>query len=176
MVEATKKTRLGPPRLSVYWRKHEGSEVPAGTIRHILRRNPGELPGATPRERRKREKREFTYWYSVQPFEIAQMYVKYVRDQKAPGRQQIIHPDRCAIPNYQWGAIDVHSRFKLIASPPKENVDQRFVLLFVGPLPVQTAPGHRTDCPHLITARSPGVNHSSRFRICAYSPPDLAAA
>jgi putative transposase len=43
------------------------------------------------------------------------MDVKYIRDQKALSKQQIIHLDRFAIPNYQWGAIDVNSRFKLIA-------------------------------------------------------------
>ena len=30
-------------------------------------------------------------------------------------KEQIIHLDRYNIPNYQWGALDVNSRFKLIA-------------------------------------------------------------
>ena len=115
VVETKRQTRLGPQRLSIYLRKYEGIEVPAGTIRHILRRNADQLGGAGPGVRHKREKREFVDWYSAKPFEVVQMDVKYIRDQKALSQQQIIHLDCCAIPNYQWGAIDVHSRFKLIA-------------------------------------------------------------
>jgi transposase len=115
VVEAKKKTRLGPQRLSIHVRKYKGIEVPAGTIRHILRRNRDKGPSAGPGVRRKREKREFVDWYSAEPFEIVQVDVKYIRDQKALTKQQIIHLDRCAIPNYQWGAMDVNSRFKLIA-------------------------------------------------------------
>ena len=44
-----------------------------------------------------------------------QVDVNYIRDQKALTKKQIIHLDRCNIPNYQWGALDVNSRFKLIA-------------------------------------------------------------
>jgi transposase InsO family protein len=108
------KTRLGPQRLSIYLAKHQDLQVPPGTIRHILRRNKEKLTYATPR-RRKREKREFIDWYSAKPFEVVQMDIKYIRDQKALTKEQIIHLDKCAIPNYQWGALDVNSRFKLIA-------------------------------------------------------------
>ena len=52
--------------------------------------------------------------YSAKPFEIVQMDVKYIRDRKALTKEQIIHLDRCQIPNYQWGALDVNSRFKII--------------------------------------------------------------
>jgi len=115
VIEARNKTRLGPQRLSIYLRKYGGVDVPAGTIRHILRRNKHLLTHSGPSSRRKRQKREFVDWYSAKPFEIMQVDVKYIRDQKALTKQQIIHLDRCAIPNYQWGAIDVNSRFKLIA-------------------------------------------------------------
>ena len=115
VVEAKKKTRLGPQRLSIYLRKYHDIELPAGTIRHILRRHRDQVSGAGPGVRRKRDKREFVDWYSAEPFEIVQMDVKYIRDQKALSKQQIIHLDRCGIPNYQWGALDVNSRFKLIA-------------------------------------------------------------
>jgi transposase len=115
VIEARNKTRLGPKRLSIYLKKYEGIDVPPGTIRHILRRNKHLLTHPGPQSRRRREKREFVDWYSAKPFEIVQMDVKYIRDQKALTKQQIIHLDRCAIPNYQWGAIDVNSRFKLIA-------------------------------------------------------------
>ncbi|MGD8968221.1 MAG: integrase core domain-containing protein, partial [Anaerolineae bacterium] len=115
VIEARNKTRLGPKRLSIYLRKYEGVDVPAGTMRHILRRNKHLLTHSGPQSRSRRKKREFVDWYSAKPFEIVQVDVKYIRDQKALTKQQIIHLDRCAIPNYQWGAIDVNSRFKLIA-------------------------------------------------------------
>jgi hypothetical protein len=54
-------------------------------------------------------------WYSAKPFEIVQMDLKFIRDHKALSKEQIIHLDRCGIPNYQWSALDVNSRFKLIA-------------------------------------------------------------
>jgi transposase len=115
VIEARNKTRLGPKRLSIYLREFEEIDVPAGTIRHILRRNKHPLTHSGPPSRYRRKKRELVDWYSAKPFEIVQVDVKYIRDRKALTQQQIIHLDHCAIPNYQWGAIDVNSRFKLIA-------------------------------------------------------------
>ena len=114
VVEVKNRTHLGPERLSRYLRDHEGLSVPAGTIRHILRRNKGRLRYGLRCHRTRKEKREFIDWYSAKPFEIVQMDVKHIRDQKALSREQIIHLDRYDIPNYQWGALDVNSRFKLI--------------------------------------------------------------
>jgi len=54
-------------------------------------------------------------WYSAKPFEIVQIDLKFIRDRKALTKEQIIHLDRCGIPNYQWSALDVNSRFKLMA-------------------------------------------------------------
>ena len=114
VIEVRNKTRKGPQRLSIHLRKYENIDVPAGTIRHILRRNQHLLTHSGP-PRRRRQKREFVDWYSAEPFEIVQVDVKYIRDQKALTKKQIIHLDHCNIPNYQWGAMDVNSRFKLIA-------------------------------------------------------------
>lgn len=114
VVQFKNKTRFGPKRLSRYLKKYEQVTVPAGTIRHILRRNKEKI---TPRfkTRRRSAPREFIDWYSAKPFEIVQVDVKFIRDQKALSKQQIIHLDKYQIPNYQWGAMDVNSRFKLIA-------------------------------------------------------------
>ena len=114
VIDAKNKTRLGPERLAHYLKKHEGVSVPAGTIRHILRRNKGRINYHLPSHRVRKARREFIDWYSAKPFEIVQMDVKYIRDQKALSKEQIIHLDRYQIPNYQWGALDVNSRFKLI--------------------------------------------------------------
>jgi len=114
VIEMRNKTHLGPQRLTLYLAKYENIKVPPGTIRHILRRNRQKLAYfAAPRHRR--EKREFIDWYSAKPFEIMQMDIKFIRDQKALSKEQIIHLDKYAIPNYQWGALDVNSRFKLVA-------------------------------------------------------------
>ena len=115
VIEAKNKTRLGSKRLSIYLEKYEQLRVAAGTIRHIIRRNKGKLTYPVPSGRRRRGKREFVDWYSSKVFEVVQMDVKYIRDQKALSADQIAHLDRFHIPNFQWGAIDVNSRFKLIA-------------------------------------------------------------
>ena len=114
VVEAKNKTRLGPIRLSTYLRKYEGVLVPPGTIRHILRRNRHRLTRGPKSYRCRKEKREFVDWYNAKPFEVVQVDVKHIRDQKALSREQIIHLDAHDIPNYQWSALDVTSRFKLI--------------------------------------------------------------
>jgi len=108
------KTHLGPERLSQYLQQYEGLRVPVGTIRHILRRNKARLEPAFKRRRPLKGKREFVDWYSAKPFEVVQMDVKHIRDHKALSREQMVHLDRYHIPNYQWGALDVNSRFKMI--------------------------------------------------------------
>jgi len=115
VIELKNRTRLGPERLSRYLQEYEGMSVAVGTIRHILRRNKGRLEYGLRRHRTRKGKREFVDWYSAKPFEIVQVDVKHIRDQKALTKEQIIHLDRYQIPNYQWGALDVNSRFKMIA-------------------------------------------------------------
>jgi hypothetical protein len=41
--------------------------------------------------------------------------MKYIRDLKTLTRKEALHLDRCQIPNFQGGALDLISRFKLIA-------------------------------------------------------------
>jgi len=115
VIEVKNKTRLGPERLSRYLRQHEGISVPPGTVRHIIRRNKKKINYHLRSYRVRKEKREFIDWYSAKPFEIVQVDLKYIRDHKALSREQMMHLDRYDIPNYQWGAMDVNSRFKLIA-------------------------------------------------------------
>ena len=115
VIEVKNKTRFGAERLSRYLKQHESVSIPAGTVRHILRRNKGRINYRLRSPRVRKEKREFIDWYSAKPFEIVQVDLKYIRDHKALTREQIIHLDRYDIPNYQWSALDVNSRFKLIA-------------------------------------------------------------
>ncbi len=115
VVEVKNRTHLGPERLSRYLSEYGGITVPVGTIRHILRRNKGRLTYPLRRYRTRKGKREFIDWYSAKPFEIVQMDIKQIRDHKALSREQLIHLDQYQIPNYQWGALDVNSRFKMIS-------------------------------------------------------------
>lgn len=113
IVEAKSTIGFGPKRLSRHLKQHEGLSIAPGTIRHVLRRNRHLIQRSLPKMRR--EKREHVDWYSAKPGEIVQIDLKQIRDRKALSSEQILHLDRCRIPNYQWSALDVNSRFKLIA-------------------------------------------------------------
>ena len=114
VIAAKNLTHLGPKRLSLYLAKYEDLHLSWATIRHILRRNRHRLTTPLPK-RRQGSARPFIDWYSAKPFEVVQVDLKYIRDQKALSKEQIEHLDKHAIPNFQWGALDVNSRFKLIA-------------------------------------------------------------
>jgi len=115
VIKVKNTTRLGPKRLSIHLSKYHGVNIPSGTIRHILRRNKDKITYKLKNYHKHKEKREFVDWYKAKPFEIVQVDVKFIRDQKALSKAQIIHLDQFNIPNYQWSALDVNSRFKLIA-------------------------------------------------------------
>ena len=115
VVATRNKTRLGPKRLSLYLAQYEDLKLSWATIRHILRRHRRRLTSLHPRCRSRSMPRPFVDWYSAKPFEVVQVDLKFIRDHKALSAEQIIHLDRHQIPNYQWGALDVNSRFKLIA-------------------------------------------------------------
>ena len=115
VIEIKNKTHLGPIRLSLYLAKYEEMQVPPGTIRHIIGRNRHRITYNLPSSKHRKFKREFVDWYSAKPFEIIQIDLKHIRDQKALTKDQIAHLDRHNIPNYQWSAMDVNSRFKMIA-------------------------------------------------------------
>lgn len=115
VIAARNKTRLGPKRLSLYLAKYQGLHLPWATIRHILRRNRHRLTIPSPWRQPRSAPRPFVDWYAAKAFEIVQIDLKYIRDHKALTKEQILHLDRYDIANYQWSALDVNSRFKLIA-------------------------------------------------------------
>lgn len=146
VVEAKNKTRLGPKRLARYLSKYEELVVAKGTIRHILRRNRGRIKYK--KKFRKHERREFVDWYSAKPFEIVQVDMKQIRDHKALSKTQIAHLDKFDIPNYQWGAIDVNSRFKIICySKEKTWTNGLCFYLFV----ISYIRSHGVTCPIVFT-------------------------
>lgn len=115
VLAAKNKTRLGPKRLSLSRAKYDALQIPWGTIRHILRRNRHRLTIPGPRQTHHSPRRPFVDWYAAKPFEVVQMDLKFIRDHKALTKEQMLHLDHYDIPNYQWGALDVNSRCKLIA-------------------------------------------------------------
>src|SRR3972149_4476056 len=114
VIAAKNLTHLGPKRLSLYLAKYEDLHLSWATIRNILGRNRHRLTIPMPK-RRPGSARPFVDWYSAKPFEVVQVDLKYIRDQKALSKEQIAHLDRHQIPNFQWDALDVNSRFKLVA-------------------------------------------------------------
>jgi len=114
VVALKRKTNYGPLRLRDELLEGHGIDLSEHTIRNIVRRNKKK----TRRKKHKPHKkgaRQFVDWYSAKPFEVVQIDLKYVVDQKALSMEQIDHIHAKDLPLYQWGAIDVNSRFKLIA-------------------------------------------------------------
>lgn len=113
-MDLRKKTRYGPLRLKEELEAVEGLSLSQHTIRNILRRHKSKLsrPDHKPH---KKGTRPYVDWYQAKAFEIVQIDLKYVVDQKALSMEQIRHFDRLDLPLYQWSALDVHSRFKLMA-------------------------------------------------------------
>jgi len=147
VVAAKNRTRLGPKRLSLNLAKYEALQLPWATIRNILRRHRHLLTPALPR-RRQGTARPFIDWYAAQPFEVVQMDVAHIRDQKALTKAESAHLDHYDIPNYQWGALDLNSRFKLVAySRECRDPQVNGVLQHHQGAPVMTVALHRAGVP-----------------------------
>lgn len=114
VVEIKKQTHYGPLRLKDELFERYGITLSHHTIRNIIRRNKAKAKGRSHKPHKKGE-RQFVDWYMAKPFEVVQIDLKYVVDQKALNQEQINHIYSHKLPLYQWGAIDVNSRFKLIA-------------------------------------------------------------
>jgi len=113
VVELKEKTNYGPLRLKDELQGQYGISLSHHTIRNIIRRN--KKTKTKTRKRFKRSSRPFVDWYSAKAFEVVQIDLKHIIDQKALSSSQIAHIIRHDLPLYQWGAVDVNSRFKLIA-------------------------------------------------------------
>lgn len=108
------KTNYGPLRLKEELSACYGISLSHHTIRNIVRRNKNKL-GQKTNQLHKRSPRPFIDWYQAKPFELVQIDLKYIVDQKALSPDQITHIYAHDLPIFQWGALDVNSRFKLIA-------------------------------------------------------------
>lgn len=114
VIAIKKKTRYGPIRIADELFEQYGITLSVHTIRNVLRRYKKSLK-LTKHKPHKKGERQFIDWYTAKPFEIVQIDLKHVIDQKALSMEQINHIHMHNLPIYQWGALDVNSRFKLIA-------------------------------------------------------------
>ncbi len=113
VVKLKEKTNYGPVRLQEELYESSGISLSSHTIRNIIRRN--RKTKTKKCRRHNRSNRPFVDWYSSQAFEVVQIDLKYIIDQKALSASQIAHVIKHDLPLYQWSAIDVASRFKLMA-------------------------------------------------------------
>ena len=114
VIKLKKKTNYGPLRLKDEMEAVYQINLSEHTIRNIVRRNKKKA-ARKPHKPNKKGPRPFIDWYTAKPFEVVQIDLKHVVDQKALSMDQINHIYAHKLPIYQWGAIDVNSRFKLIA-------------------------------------------------------------
>ena len=114
VIEIKRKTRYGPIRIADELKDLHGITLSAHTIRNILRRYKKSLK-LKRHKPHKKGVRQFVDWYTARPFEVVQIDLKHIIDQKALSMEQLNHIHMNDLPLYQWGALDVNSRFKLIA-------------------------------------------------------------
>ena len=114
VIKLKKKTNYGPLRLKDELFEVYGLKLSEHTIRNIVRRSKKKAKGKIHKPHKKGV-RQFIDWYCAKPFEVVQIDLKYVVDQKALSLKQIDHIHANCLPIYQWSALDVNSRFKLIA-------------------------------------------------------------
>ena len=107
-------TNYGPLRIKEELFNQYGITLSHHTIRNIIRRNKAKLVKKETINH-SRSSRAFIDWYQAKPFEVVQIDLKYIVDQKALSPDQITHIYAHDLPIFQWGALDVNSRFKLIA-------------------------------------------------------------
>ncbi len=114
VIKLKRKTNYGPIRLKEELFSQYGITLSHHTIRNIVRRNRKKIKRKETNNH-KRSPRQFIDWYQAKPFEVVQIDLKHIIDQKALSIEQISHVYAHNLPIYQWGALDVNSRFKLIA-------------------------------------------------------------
>jgi transposase len=104
--------RFGARRISKLIYKEKGILIPFSTVRKILHRN---KVHCKKHKTYNSIKRDFVDWYKAGVFEIVQIDLKCIKDVKALGQQHCDKIDNLNLYRYQWGALDVKSRFKLIS-------------------------------------------------------------
>ena len=102
VIAIKKKTKYGPLRIKEELVQVYQLDLSHHTIRNIIRRNKTKCKG-TRHKPAKRGERQFVNWYEARAFEIVQIDLKYIVDQKALSATQVTHIYAHNLPLYQWG-------------------------------------------------------------------------
>ncbi|MEM4402493.1 MAG: leucine zipper domain-containing protein [Candidatus Caldarchaeum sp.] len=111
IVRLRQQTGFGRERLSRLLWHQERLALSPNTIRHILRRNGLVKP---------RRQRQVCYpahwaWETEQPFALAQVDVKDIRDQATLGPKLVHHLTPAKLPRYQWTLLEGRTRLRFLA-------------------------------------------------------------
>ncbi len=111
VVQLRKATGYGRQRLSrILWHR-EGLALSPNTIRHILNRH----GLVQPRRKRKPCYPAHWAWETQQPFALAQVDVKDIRDEGTLGPRLVHHLQQAHLPRYQWTFLEGRTRLRFLA-------------------------------------------------------------
>jgi transposase len=111
VVRLRHQTGYGRARLSRELWHRERLALSPNTIRHILKRH-----GLTqPRRRRKVCSPAHWAWETQQPFALAQVDVKDIRDEATLGPRLVHHLQQAKLPRYQWTFLEGRTRLRFLA-------------------------------------------------------------
>ncbi|MEM4402548.1 MAG: helix-turn-helix domain-containing protein, partial [Candidatus Caldarchaeum sp.] len=126
VVQLRKATGLGRERLSRLLWHQEHLALSPNTIRHILRRHGLVQP---------RRQRTLCYpahwaWETQQPFALAQVDGKDIRDEATLGARLVHHLSQAHLPRYQWTFLEGRTRLRFLAFSRQNNLTN--ALCFAG--------------------------------------------
>ncbi len=117
VIKLRQKTGFGRERLSRLLWQRERIALSANTIRHILRRH--EL--GRPRKKRKVCYPAHWAWQTQQPFSLAQVDVKEIRDEAILGPGRVHHLTQAKLPRSQWTFLEGRTRLRFLAFSHQNN-------------------------------------------------------
>lgn len=111
VVKLRKATGYGRARLSQKLWQRERLALSPNTIRHILHRS----GLVQPRRRRKVCYPAHWAWETEEPFALAQVDVKDIRDEETLGPRLVHHLQQAQLPRYQWTFLEGRTRLRFLA-------------------------------------------------------------
>ncbi len=126
VVQLRESTGYGRARLSRELWHRQQLRLSPNTIRHILRRH----GLVQPRRRRKVCYPAHWAWETGQPFALAQVDVKDIRDEQTLGSRLVHHLQMRRLPRYQWTFLEGRTRLRFLAY--SHQLTQTNALCFAG--------------------------------------------
>lgn len=126
IIQLRRATGWGRARLSRHLWHREGIALSPDTIRHILRRS----GLVQPRKQRKLCYPAHWAWQTQQPFALAQVDVKDIRDEATLGPRLVHHLSQAHLPRYQWTFLEGRTRLRFLAFSRQNNLTN--ALCFAG--------------------------------------------